>query len=76
MITTYERGMLEGLTKGPLEGQLEERRETTLLQLAAKFGPLAAAVQERVAALSSEQLRQLLLDLVKTPSLKDLRLED
>jgi hypothetical protein len=72
MITTYERGMLEGLTKGRLEGQ----RETALLLLAAKFGPLTAAVQERVAALSSEQLRQLLLDLVNSPSLRDLRLED
>jgi hypothetical protein len=64
MITTYERGKIEG------------RREMALLQLEAKFGPLAPGIKQRVEALSPEQLRQLLLDLVKGQSLKELHLED
>src|SRR5919204_1493085 len=64
MITTYERGKLEG------------RREAALLQLEAKFGPLPPEVKQRVEALSPEQLRQLALDLVKSQSLKELRLAD
>jgi hypothetical protein len=64
MITTYERGRLEG------------RRETALLQLEEKFGPLTAQVKQRVEALSPEDLRQLVLALVKSQSLKELRLED
>jgi hypothetical protein len=64
MITTYERG------------KIAERRETALLLLEAKFGPLSAAVRQRVEALSPEELRQLTLDLVKAQSLKELRLED
>jgi hypothetical protein len=64
MITTFERG------------KIAERRETALLQLEAKFGPLSPAVLQRVEALSPEELRQLTLDLIKAPSLKELRLED
>jgi hypothetical protein len=64
MITTYERG------------RIEERRETALLQLEAKFGPLSPEVKQRVETLSPEQLRQLLLDLVKGQSLKDMGLQD
>jgi hypothetical protein len=64
MITTYERG------------RIEERREMALMQLEVKFGPLSPEVKQRVDALSPEQLRQLLVDLVKSQSLKDLGLED
>ncbi len=64
MITTYERGMIA------------ERRETALLQLAAKFGALSPEVKQRVEALSPEDLRRLTLDLLKAQSLKELRLED
>jgi hypothetical protein len=64
MMTTYERGKLEG------------HRETMLLPLETKFGPLSATVKERVEALSPEQLRQLQLDFVKAQSLKELHLED
>ena len=64
MITTYERGKIEGL------------REVALLQLEEKFRPLTDEVKQRVAALTVEQLRQLLLDLVKPLSLKDLHLQD
>lgn len=64
MITTYERG------------RIAERRESVLLQLEVKFGPLSPAVRQRVEALSPEELRQLQLDFVKAQSLKELRLED
>ncbi len=70
MMTTYERGKLEG--------RIEGRRENVLLLLVTRFGPLAPEVQQRVAALDAEQLRQLLVDLIKAPSLslKELHLED
>jgi hypothetical protein len=64
MITTYERGKIEGW------------RTAALLQLEAKFGPLSLEVKQRVEALSSEELRQVLLDLVKAQSLQELHLED
>lgn len=64
MITTYERGKIEG------------RREMALEQLEVKFGPLSPAVRRRVEALSPEELLKLLLDLIKAPSLKELRLEE
>ncbi len=64
MITTYERG------------KIAERQETVLMQLAAKFGPLSDEVQQRIGALSPEQLRQLSLDLLKAESLQDLHLVD
>jgi hypothetical protein len=68
MMTTYERGIEQGKIAG--------QRETALLQLEAKFGPLAPAVRQRVEALSPDELRQLTLDFVKAQSLKDLRLEE
>lgn len=63
MITTYERA------------RIEERREIALLQLEARFGPLATEVRERVEMLSPQQLRQLILDLLKAQSLEELHLE-
>jgi hypothetical protein len=68
MITTYERGKIEG--------RIEERRELAWFQLEAKFGPLSPEIKQRVEALSPEQLRQLLLDFAKGQSLKELHLED
>jgi hypothetical protein len=44
--------------------------------LEAKFGRLSADVKQRVEALSPEQLDQLVLDLIKSQSLKELDLED
>jgi hypothetical protein len=64
MITTYERGILQG------------RRETALMQLETQFGPLSSAVRQRVDARTDEELRQLLLDILKAQSLRELRLED
>jgi hypothetical protein len=59
MITTYERGKIEG------------RRETALLQLEAKFGSLSPEVKQ----LTAEQLGQVLLDVVMAQSPKELHLE-
>jgi hypothetical protein len=64
MITTFERG------------RIEERREIASLQLQARFGPLSAEVKQRLDALSPEELRQLLLDLLKSQSLEELHLDD
>ena len=64
MITTYERGKLAG------------QQETALMLLQAKFGALSTEVKQRVESLSSEQLRQLLLEQAKAQSLKELHLED
>jgi len=64
MLTTYERGIIEG------------QRRMALRQLAAKFGPLSPAITQRVEALSPEQLDQLLLNLLKSSSLKELGLSD
>ncbi len=68
MITTYERGKIEG--------KIEGQREMTLLLLEAKFGLLSPEVKQRVEALSAEPMRRLLLDIVNAPSLKELHLED
>jgi hypothetical protein len=62
MMTTYERGIIEG------------QRRMALRQLAAKFGPLSPAITQRVQGLSPEQLDQLLLDLLKSSTLKELGL--
>jgi Domain of unknown function (DUF4351) len=68
MITTFERGKAEG--------KLEERREIVLLQLDTKFGPLAPAIQQRVAEMNMEQLHQLLVKFARASSFKELHLED
>jgi hypothetical protein len=64
MMTTYERGKLEG------------HRESLLLLLEKKFGPLSSEVKQRVQALLPDQVRQLQLDVLTAQSLKDLQLED
>jgi hypothetical protein len=64
MITTYERGKMEG------------QRETALLLLEKRFGTLSALAKQRLDALTPEQLRQLLLDLFEGRSLQELHLVD
>jgi hypothetical protein len=64
MITTYERGILQG------------ERNMALRQLELKFGPLPPAVKQRVESLSAEELSQLGLNLIKAQSLKELGLQD
>jgi hypothetical protein len=64
MITTYERGIIQG------------QRQTALLLLEAKFGPLAPEVKQRLEALPPEQLKPFLLDLIKAQSLNELHLQD
>jgi hypothetical protein len=72
MITTFERGIQQGLERGILEGE----RRSALRLLEAKFGSLSPEVKERVEALSPETLAQLQLDLLQAKSLKELRLQD
>jgi hypothetical protein len=64
VITTYERGILQG------------QREVALRLLELKFGLLSADVRQRVEGLSLEQLDQLFLNFVESQSLNDLCLED
>ena len=76
MITTYERGKADGMADGKIEGKTEGYRESVLLLLAEKFGSLTPAIEQHVAKMASEQLRQLLKDLVKASSLEALHLEE
>jgi predicted transposase YdaD len=76
MITTYERGKIEGRVQGRIEGRVEGLRETALRQLQAKFSQISSDVKQRVETLGEEQLRQLLVDLVKADSLRTLHLEE
>ena len=64
MITTYDRGWIEG------------QRHLALRMLETKFGPVSPEVRQRVAALPPEQLEELLLNLIKGQSLKELHLEE
>ncbi len=64
MITTYERGIIQG------------ERQLALSQLAAKFGPLSEDAKRRLEALSSQELRTMMLEFYKAESLKKLGLED
>jgi hypothetical protein len=64
MITTYERGIIQG------------QRTSTLRLLEAKFGALPVEVKQRVEALAPDDLRRLQLDLLQPKSLKELGLED
>ena len=64
MLTTYERGIIEG------------RREVALLLLEAKFGPLSPEVKQKVQGFTSEQLIQLAIDIIKGKAFQELRLAD
>jgi hypothetical protein len=64
MMTTCERGILQG------------ERASALWMLEAKFGALPPAVQQRVEALSRDELHQLQIALLQAQSLKELGLED
>jgi len=66
MVTTYERGKVEG--------KVEERRDNALLLLETRFGPVAEEVRNRLAKLAPDQLRQVLLELVKAKSLSEVTL--
>src|SRR5262249_46302607 len=68
MITTYERGINQGIIQG--------ERQLAISQLEARFGPLPRAVKQRVEALASPELRQIMLEYYKAQSLKDLGLEE
>jgi hypothetical protein len=67
MITTYERGITEGILRG--------ERRLALAQLEAKFGPLTPEVRRRLDSLPPEELRKVMLEYYKAQSLKELGLE-
>jgi hypothetical protein len=62
MKTTYERGIEQG------------KRQLTLQQLDAKFGPLTPEVKRRFEALSPEALARLQIDLLTAQALEELGL--
>ena len=64
MITTYERGIIQG------------ERQLALSQLEAKFGPLSPEGKRRLEALPPQELRTMMLEFYKAESLKELGLED
>jgi hypothetical protein len=64
MKTTYERGIEQG------------ERRSALRLMEAKFGPLTPEVRQKVEVLSSEELAQLQLDLLKAQTLEELHLDD
>lgn len=67
MMTTYERGVSQGILQG--------ERQLALALLEAKFGALSAGVKARVETLSAEDLRNAMLQYHKALSLIDLGLE-
>jgi hypothetical protein len=76
MITTFERGIQQGIAQGIERGILQGEQRSALRMLEARFGPLSAEAKQRVEALAPEALVQLQLDLLKAQSLKELRLEE
>ena len=68
MITTFERGKIEGAN--------EALRETALMQLDKKFSPLTPEVRKYVTELNADQLRQLLENILTVSSLRELQLGD
>jgi hypothetical protein len=68
MITTYERGKIEG--------EIKAFRKMALLQLETRFGPLPPSVQHRVSEMDIEQLSKLLVNIVKVTTIEELHLED
>jgi hypothetical protein len=70
--TVYEQGMEKGMEKGLDQGQRRVLGE--LLQ--ERFGPLPAAVQQRLAEWPAERLPTLVRAVVRAQSLKEMGLED
>jgi hypothetical protein len=68
MKTTYERGIEQGIERG--------ERRSALRLMEAKFGTLPAKIMQQVDALPPAALAQLQLDLLKTQTLEELRLEE
>ena len=69
-LTYFERGVIQGEAAGERKG-LEY---VAMRQLEIKFGPLPTPAKEQIAAMSLAQLKQLIEDLLRAESLKDLRL--
>jgi hypothetical protein len=72
MKTTYEKGMEAGEERGLVRGQ----RQAARIQLEVRFGPLSPAASQRLDEWPADRLSELLVAILKAPSLKDLGLED
>jgi hypothetical protein len=70
--TWYEKGVEQGLEKG----RDQERRTVLREQLEERFGPLSAAVQERLQQMPADRLTPLVRAVLRAQSLKELGLED
>jgi hypothetical protein len=68
MITTFERGVQQGIQ----QGKVDATRENVLMMLSARFGKPLERVQKRVSELTMEQLKRLMIDLLKANSLEEL----
>jgi hypothetical protein len=74
MKTTYERGIEQGIERGIERGIEQGERRLTLRLMEAKFGPLPAKVEQQIAAMSTDALSRLQLDMLTAQSLEELRL--
>ena len=63
-LTYYDRGLIAGCL------------QVVRVQLEARFGPLSVQVQERLKALSADQLIELSKAVLRVNSLRELSLED
>jgi hypothetical protein len=67
-----EQGFKQGLTEGRLEGRTEEARHITRLLLRVRFGPLSAAVERHLAALSQTELEALVPKILSAKEIAEL----
>ncbi len=68
--------MIKTWSEEAIEGVMERWRRGVLRQLATRFGPLSESVQQKLAALSMDQLEALSSAQMTAQSLRELGLED
>jgi hypothetical protein len=75
-MTLFERirteGEQKGLEKGLEKGREEQLRQSTLLLLEGRFGPLSAGIHQRLARMPFAQLESLFRAAITAASLHDL----
>jgi hypothetical protein len=71
-VTTFEKGHQQGLR----EGRDAERHDLLRIQLEARFGPLSPQAGQRLESLPADRLHELVVDVLKAQSLRELGLED
>jgi hypothetical protein len=68
----YKRGLGEGLEKGLERGRKQANKALLSRLIEERFGPIPAAIDQRLRRASSEQLETWAVDLLKAKSLKQL----